>query len=218
MTLNLKNLYYSGDRKNYTFDKYCTAHVEQYNQHAALAEYMVPELVEQKKIHYFEEGIKDLTFDSVKTTILVDRQKFQDFDSVMQLYVRFKRLQKSDIPSQGCNISALTQGSGGGRQGRGGAGCSRVPGHGSGGVVQTHVRRGLFLKKRSTRSLTSRTSITPWPCKTILPPAQKAKHWQLRNPSMTTGTGPAKSTKTSASAATVAEFTSAVSSAVSVIS
>ena len=27
----LKTLFYSGDRKNYNFDKYCTAHVEQHN-------------------------------------------------------------------------------------------------------------------------------------------------------------------------------------------
>ena len=29
--LTLKALFYSGDRKNYNFDKYCTAHVEQHN-------------------------------------------------------------------------------------------------------------------------------------------------------------------------------------------
>jgi hypothetical protein len=27
----LKTLFYSGDHKNYNFDKYCTAHVEQHN-------------------------------------------------------------------------------------------------------------------------------------------------------------------------------------------
>ncbi len=34
----LKALHYSGDRRNFTFDKYCTAHVDQHNHHAALAE------------------------------------------------------------------------------------------------------------------------------------------------------------------------------------
>ncbi len=29
--LTLKTLFYSGDRKHYTFDKYCTAHMEQHN-------------------------------------------------------------------------------------------------------------------------------------------------------------------------------------------
>jgi hypothetical protein len=29
--LTLKTLFYSSDCKNYTFDKYCTAHVEQHN-------------------------------------------------------------------------------------------------------------------------------------------------------------------------------------------
>jgi hypothetical protein len=114
--LTLKNL--SGNHKNYTFNKYCTAHVEQHNQLFALAEYNVQDLGEAMKIHYFEEEIKNSSFDSGKTTIFVDRQKFQDFGPVMPLHINFKRLQKNDIPSQGHNVSALTQGRGGGGQGR----------------------------------------------------------------------------------------------------
>jgi hypothetical protein len=49
--LTLKNLHYSGDRKNFNFDKYCTAHVEQHNRHAALAKYGVTPLEETMKIH-----------------------------------------------------------------------------------------------------------------------------------------------------------------------
>jgi hypothetical protein len=39
--LTLNSLHYSGDRRNFTFDKYCTAHVDQYNCHTALAEWNV---------------------------------------------------------------------------------------------------------------------------------------------------------------------------------
>ena len=49
----LKALHYSGDRKNFTFDKFCTAHVDQHNRYAALAEYDVLPLQESMKIHYF---------------------------------------------------------------------------------------------------------------------------------------------------------------------
>jgi hypothetical protein len=58
--LTLKTLFYSGDRKNYTFDKYCTAHVEQHNRLNALLEFGVQGLDEAMKIHYFKEGIKDI--------------------------------------------------------------------------------------------------------------------------------------------------------------
>jgi hypothetical protein len=34
----LKRLHYSGDQRNFTFDKYCNAHVDQHNCHAPLAE------------------------------------------------------------------------------------------------------------------------------------------------------------------------------------
>jgi hypothetical protein len=76
-------LHYSGDRKNFNFDKYCTAHVEQHNYHASLAKYGVAPLEETMKIHYFEDRISDSSFASIKSTIMVYRQKFQEFDAVM---------------------------------------------------------------------------------------------------------------------------------------
>jgi hypothetical protein len=43
----LKALHYSGDQRNFTFDKYCTAHVDQHNRHAALAKWDVAPLEER---------------------------------------------------------------------------------------------------------------------------------------------------------------------------
>jgi hypothetical protein len=87
----LKTLFYSGNRKNYTLDKYCTAHVEQHNRLSALLEFGFQGLDKPMKIHYFQEGIKDNSFDSVKTMILADRSKYQEFNSVMKLYTNFER-------------------------------------------------------------------------------------------------------------------------------
>jgi hypothetical protein len=47
----LKSLHYSGDCKNFNFDKYCTAHVEQHNRHDSLSKYGVAPLEETIKIH-----------------------------------------------------------------------------------------------------------------------------------------------------------------------
>jgi hypothetical protein len=91
----LKSLHYSSDRKNFTFDKYCTAHVEQHICHATLAKYGVAPLEETMKIHYFKDRISDSSFASIKSTIMMDHQKFQEFDAVMQLYVNYKRMQKA---------------------------------------------------------------------------------------------------------------------------
>jgi hypothetical protein len=93
----LKSWHYSGDQRNFTLDKYCTAHMDQHNRHAALAKWNVKPLEETMKIHYFEGGITDPSFASVKSTIMVDCQKFQDFDAVMLLYVK-------------CQLQALTEG------------------------------------------------------------------------------------------------------------
>jgi hypothetical protein len=107
--LTLKSLHYSGDCKNFTFDKYCTAHVDQHNRHAALSEWNVKPLEETMKVHYFEGRITDLSFASAKSTIMVDYQKFQEFDAVMWLYVNYKRSQKAETPTHQalCNVSAL---------------------------------------------------------------------------------------------------------------
>jgi hypothetical protein len=140
--LTLKALHYGGDWGNFTFDKYCTAHVDQHNCHTALAEWNVVPLEETMKIHYFEDGITDPSFAAVKSTILVDGTRFQDFELVMRVYVNFKRSQKAEAPAQQArNVSAL-QGRGGGRQGRGGHGRGGRGGPGgrlSGGVPQEEV-------------------------------------------------------------------------------
>ncbi len=138
----LKDLHYGGDWRNFTFDKYCTAHVDQHNCHAALAKWNVSPLEETMKIHYFKDGITDPSFAAVKSMILVARTRFQDFKSVMWVYVNFKHSQKAEAPSQQVrNVSAL-QGHGGGRHGHGGRGRGGQGGPGgrpNGGVPQEEV-------------------------------------------------------------------------------
>jgi hypothetical protein len=211
----LKLLFYSGDRKNYNFDKYCTAHVEQHNRLSALLEYGVQGLDKAMKVHYFEEGIKDDSFNSVKTMILADRKKFPDFISIMNLFSNFKRTQKNNIAPQGRTISALNKGRGGGGRGCDGTGCGR--GHGgnscsSGIVPQEEVNKVTGLEAK----------IYPLEIYNTFTPAQKAKVWQLRNPGRIPGTGPAKGARGAALApgmtSQIAEFQSAMSTAATAIS
>ncbi len=81
---------------------------------------------------------------SVKSTILVDCTKFQDFDVVMQLCVNYKHSQKAETPThQARNVSAL-QGCGGGRQGcgvRGRGGQGELGGRLNGGSPQEEVNK-----------------------------------------------------------------------------
>ena len=211
--LTLKTLFYSGDRKNYNFDKYCTAHVEQHNRLSALQEYGVQGLDEKMKIHYFEEGIKDDSFNSVKTMILADRKKFPDFISVMNLYSNFKRTQKNDIAPQGRTISALNQGRGG--RGRGGTGRGR----GRGGNSRSS---GIVPQEEADKVTGIKAKRYPMAIYNTFTPAMKAKHWQLMNPGQTPGTGPAKGTRGTAPASgmtsQIAEFQTAMSTAVTAIS
>ena len=168
------------------------------------------------KIHCFEEGIKDESFNSIKTTILADHSKFPNFASVMGLYSNFKCLQMSDVVPQACTVSALTQGHGGGGQGCDGSGRGR--GHGgdsrsSGLVPQEEVNKVTNVKAKR------------YPTKVYnnFTPAQKAKHWQLMNSGKTPGSGPTKNSKSGSGAPAsglgllVAEFKTTMSSAASAI-
>jgi hypothetical protein len=169
------------------------------------------------KIHYFEEGIKDDSFNSVKTMILADRKEFPDFNSVMNLYSNSKRSQKNDIAPQGRTISALNQGRGGGGQGRSGSGRGRGRGgnsRSSGIVPQEEVDKVTRIEAKRY----------PTEIYLTFTPAMKAKHWQLMHPGQTPGTGPAKGARGGAAApapgitSQIAEFTSAMSTTATAIS
>ncbi len=135
----------------------------------------------------------------------MDRQRFQEFDAVMRLYVSFKCTQKAESPTyQACNVSAV-QGHGGGRQGRwvhGRGGRGRPDARAQGIVPQEEVNKVTTVKAwwYSPEEFAKFT------------PAKKQKHFQLnqlKKAGKIPGTGPSR--KTNKSSATVAEFTSAVS-------
>jgi hypothetical protein len=194
----LKSLHYNGDRKNWNFDKFCTAHVEQHNRHAALAEYGVDPLQETLKIHYFEDGISDPSLAAVKTSILCDPSRFEDFESVMTVYVNLKRTQKPEA-HQVRNVSAV-QGRGGGRQGRGGRGRGGRGGSGgrpNGGIPQEEIDRVTTVEARYyTKEEYEKFT-----------PAEKQKHFQL----MRAAKAAKNPAKTSSNSTMIAELTAAVS-------
>ncbi len=152
------------------------------------------------KIHYFKNGITDPTFAPIRSTIIVDCTKFQEFDAAMRLYVNYKRSQKAEtLTHQACNVSAL-QGCGGGGQGRGGRGRGGRGGLGgrlSGGVPQEEVHK-VTTVKAWYYSPEDYAKFTP---------AKKQKHFQLMRAMKATR----NSGKTNSSSATVAELTTAIS-------
>ncbi len=111
----------------------------------------------------------------------------------MQLYVTSKWSQKSEATPPGRQLSAVT-GRGGGCRGRGGAGRS---GHSRGDpdarqkglVPQADIDKVTTVKNKQFSA------------------AEKAKHWQLRNPGKERSTG---SKKSGISAANVSNFASAI--------
>jgi hypothetical protein len=154
------------------------------------------------KIHYFKDGISDSSFASTKSMIMVDRQKFLEFDAVMQPYVNFKRTQKAEaLTYQACNVSAV-QGHGGGRQGH--------RGQVRGGQGKPDARTLGIAAQEEVDKVTTFEAWWYSPAKyTKFTPAKKQKLFQLEKAGKIPGTGPSR--KTIKSSVTVAELMSAIS-------
>jgi hypothetical protein len=136
---------------------------------------------------------------------MVNRQKFQEFDAVMQLYVSYKRTQKAEaLTFQACNVSAL-QGCRGGRQGFGGRGRN----HGRGGQGGPNAcLAGLPSQDKVDKVTTIEAKWYPPSKYSKFTPTKKQKHYQLMN----------KTKKTQQTSATVAELTTAISAVSAVVS
>ena len=134
----------------------------------------------------------------------------------MNLYSNFKRSQKNDTVPQGHTFLALTQGRGCGGRGCGGSGRGR--GHGGNSRAS-----GLVPQEKVDKVPDVEAKRYPTEVYNKFTPAQKAKHWQLMNPSKTLGSRPVKSSKSgpgetaSGINLSVAEFKTAMSSAATAI-
>ena len=91
----LSGLRYDTDRKNWNIDKYLMAHVKEHNTLDTLhAEFGQQKMPEAMKMKYFQDGISDRTFDSVWLSIQANPTLFQDFDTIKDQYLTFKRTQQ----------------------------------------------------------------------------------------------------------------------------
>ena len=130
----LNSLSYTGDTKNYNFDKYVTKHVTQHNIAALLEEFGGTPLDEALKIDMFITGIRCSDFDATKNSINANPQCFTNFDSVKDHFIEFQRLQLANKPaaaSQSILSTSAGRGCGGGRGRGAGRGDGNSGGRGS---------------------------------------------------------------------------------------
>ena len=111
------------------------SHVKEHNTLDALhTEYGQQKMPEAMKIKYFQDGITNLTFNSVRLSIQANPTLFQDFDTIKDQYLTFKRtqqcLEQTIMRSPSRSISEVGR-SGTGRGGRG-RGDGILKGRGSG--------------------------------------------------------------------------------------
>jgi hypothetical protein len=101
-------------------------HVEQHKQHADLQEYGVAPLAENLKTLWFQDGIRDPSFNVVKASINANCANVTDFDSVKDAYVEFKHTENPTNDPRTRQVASVAHG------GRGGGNfpCKHYQGHG----------------------------------------------------------------------------------------
>ncbi|MBM3917828.1 MAG: hypothetical protein FJ349_09525 [Sphingomonadales bacterium] len=140
---NLSSFKYDECRKNFTFETYVLKHIEQHNLHNELVEHGADPLNEDMKIHYFQSGITNRDFDSVKNAVLATPENFQTFDRVKDQFMSFHRNRPtSDGPVRTRAIASI--------RGRGGRGPRHPYPRRDGGVPpQIAVDRCTHIQDRT---------------------------------------------------------------------
>jgi len=198
----LRALTYTGNSKNYNFDKYVTNHVAQHNLSASLIEFGGVELDEMLKIDFFMTGIQCHNFDATKASIATNPDRFTDFDSVKNQFIDFRRLHQASKPSGTARTVAAVAGHGGngGRtidRGRGaGQGGGRGSGHGRSDGQSTYEAHIQALPSQAEIDACTHIRNKHYPDNIYekFTDAKKQKLWQLKNPGKVPGTGDNKKT------------------------
>ncbi len=185
----LRSLTYTGDSKNFNFEKYVTNHVEQHNLSASLIEYRGAAIDESSKIHYFMTGIQCSTFEAAKASVAANPTRFTDFDTVKDHFVDIRRMTQASKPAGTSCVSAIS-GRGGGRSGGAGRGSGgRTSGREPSRNRDPAARKaGLPTPAEVARCTHIEARHYPRDEYMKFTKAEKQRHWQLMNPGRKPGT------------------------------
>jgi hypothetical protein len=142
-------------------------------------DYGVDPVSEMMKIKYYQDGISDPFFNLVRLSIQTNPHLFTTFNQVKDHYTIFKRMTSAQDNPRTVHRGISSVGRGGPGRGRGGRGGgnnydARKP-------TQEQIDACTHIQARRYESK-EYSAFTP---------AEKAKHWQLMNPTRTPR-GPAK--------------------------
>ena len=87
-----KKLYqytYTGDKRNWTLEKYATFNKERHKITESLVEHRCTGIDQIPKFGYLSNGINNTGLDSIKTLIVSDEGLRRDFDRCVTLYKDF---------------------------------------------------------------------------------------------------------------------------------
>ena len=120
--IKIRPLEYTGDQKNFNWDRYTNLHVEQHNVKSSLVTHGFTDYTDAQKVRYLIDGIKTSYLETCIETIMTNDDLCEDFGHAARHVMDFLVIQKAK--NSNSNISGVNTGrdGGGGKSGRGGDG------------------------------------------------------------------------------------------------
>ncbi len=103
----LQTTTYTGEKRNWNFEKYVTAHVEQFNVLENLKQYGHTGIDPRSRVRHLLDGIKTRDLDSVKTLIMADHELKSNFDRCVTLYKDYITGMKTSNEPRQLNVSEM---------------------------------------------------------------------------------------------------------------
>ena len=185
LTRTLQNLNYHGKKKNWNFEKYQAAHLEQHNISVGLEEHSYSDIDDRAKVRYLFDGIKNDKLEVIKTQVIAFPDLRQYFAGVCSLFSDYiKQCEGMNHPVR--NISEVSAGSGcGGRGGSGrvcgsqggqeGRGGDKVPPPTSKEIAACTHMSDQYLTDKNYKDLSQ---------------AKNSRLWQIRKKKAVNGSNP----------------------------
>ena len=102
---------YSGEKRNWNFEKYVKVHANQHAILEGLVDYGYAGIDEQSKVRHLLKGIRTDKLDTIKSTIMANVQYHSDFSACDNLFKTFLEQMENKAGTPNLQVAAVHQGS-----------------------------------------------------------------------------------------------------------
>ena len=107
----LEKTTYSGEKRNWNFEKYVKVHADQHAILEGLVDYGYAGIDERSKVRHLLKGIRTDKLDTIKSTIMANAQYRSDLSACVNLFKTFLEQMENKAGTPNLQVAAIHQGS-----------------------------------------------------------------------------------------------------------